>query len=456
MALSDVMGHPQRRLLCSVLLINAMILTAGCAGLGKGITEAIISRGQEEAQPLGCEIRGQAFTGLENYMFRQDALPPLGTFNGERPALKVLMVHGIGTHQPGYALELAENLAKAMDLDVTAENTKDLTLLSPSPEEFAAVPKYHPDPIDWPDELGTLRLYRYWNKAGTRELLFYELTWSPISEPEKTTLIYDSSGEYEYRRANINQQLKEFVNNYTVDPLIYAGNLREPIQASVGQSICWMFNTKWSDFPHGTAARCSDFASAGMDMEDDYVMMSHSLGSRIVLDALNRMAKLLTYLPDIEGIRKAWQEREIPIFMLSNQLPLLQLGRGPPEIANQTAEYCKPTGNHYAKRYFRETRFVAFSDPNDILSYGIPPSFEEEFIDSRICPRLINVLVNVAPAQDLFGLGELANPLAAHDGYKRDERVIALITRGIGTTAAAPVVKENCKWMETRPVEKAP
>lgn len=36
------------------------------------------------------------------------------------------------------------------------------------------------------------------SKAGTRELLFYELTWSPISEPEKTTLIYDSSGEYEY------------------------------------------------------------------------------------------------------------------------------------------------------------------------------------------------------------------------------------------------------------------
>lgn len=148
MALKDATNHPRGRLACRALLVNAVVLTAGCAGFAKGVTEAIIESGQEEAQPLGCEVRGQAFIGLETYMHRQDALPPLDTFHGERPALKVLMVHGIGTHQPGYALELVENLAKTMGLDVTAESAKDLTLLPPSPEELAAAPVVKAD-CEW-------------------------------------------------------------------------------------------------------------------------------------------------------------------------------------------------------------------------------------------------------------------------------------------------------------------
>ncbi len=49
----------------------------------------------------------------------------------------------------------------------------------------------------------------------------------------------------------------------------------------------------------------------------------------------------------------------------------------------------------------------------------------------------------------LFGLGEIANPAAAHGDYEHDERVIALIAHGIGQENTADIVKERCTWLET-------
>ena len=71
-----------------------------------------------------------------------------------------------------------------------------------------------------------------------------------------------------------------------------------------------------------------------------------------------------------------------------------------------------------------------------------------DYVDSRLCPKQVNVTINIAPVSDLLGLGEFANPLAAHVDYENDERVIGLITRGIGQPETAPVVKERCTWLE--------
>ncbi len=46
-------------------------------------------------------------------------------------------------------------------------------------------------------------------------------------------------------------------------------------------------------------------------------------------------------------------------------------------------------------------------------------------------------------------LGEIANPAAAHSDYEHDERVIALIARGIGRENTADIVKDRCSWLET-------
>ena len=42
----------------------------------------------------------------------------------------------------------------------------------------------------------------------------------------------------------------------------------------------------------------------------------------------------------------------------------------------------------------------------------------------------------------------IANPMEAHVGYTKDDRVVALIASGIGNGHTAPLVKEKCQWTE--------
>jgi len=134
--------------------------------------------------------------------------------------------------------------------------------------------------------------------------------------------------------------------------------------------------------------------------------------------------------------------------MLANQLPLLQLGRKDPEVTEQIEEYCTEEGPNYHQRLFKELKIMAFSDPNDILSYEITPEFAHKRMDSRICPRMTNVSINIAEVVSLFGIGDVASPGEAHDGYGGDERVIKLIVYGIGHEGAADLIKERCTLLE--------
>ena len=133
----------------------------------------------------------------------------------------------------------------------------------------------------------------------------------------------------------------------------------------------------------------------------------------------------------------------------SYQLPLLQLGQAPPGVYGQIDELCTEDFDPSTGRLFREIAIVAFSDPNDVMSYAIPQGFLDEHVDSRICPSLVNVILNVADLISLFGAGQFANPIMAHSAYDDDERVIGLITRGIGNDHADPRVVERCEWMRT-------
>ena len=71
--------------------------------------------------------------------------------------MKVLLVHGIGKHLPGYSARLTEHLMRELKLDLREENYKEIVLREPE---------------IWDDPLGNLRISRHMNKARTRELLF--------------------------------------------------------------------------------------------------------------------------------------------------------------------------------------------------------------------------------------------------------------------------------------------
>ena len=400
-----------------------IIATAhGCSSLGKGIAEAVLEKQEGSADTRLCEIWGRPFNGLSPYLDTKKGL------------MKVLMVHGVGDHLPGYSTQFVEKLAKELDLPVMSAKYKTISLTSR---------------LDSSKNLGNLRISRLLSKDRSRELLFYELTWSAITAKQKEVLAYDNSGEYSFRRAELNDLMKKFSNDTGPDPIIYLGDSREDILVSFGQSFCWMTKSNWEDLPDDVTKACSfnDKGTAANINVDQYAFISHSLGSRIIIDGMQRIASLLDER-DVD-FGDALKHKEIPIYMMSNQLPMLQLGRKLPEVSNQKAAYCRPDGEKYNQRMLARTPIIAFSDPNDLLSYAIPHGFVEKYLDSRLCIDVTNININVATIFDGFGLGKMANPIDAHIGYDTDDRVVALIAKGIGNQKTAQIVKDRCRWIET-------
>lgn len=409
-----------RQIVNSLRLLIIVALLSGCASMGKGIAEAFLEK-QQAIDTRLCEIWGKSFNGLSPFL------------DNKQGKMKVLMVHGVGDHMPGYSTQFIEKLAKELDLSMMSTQYKNITLT---------------DRLDTGKNLGNLRITHLLSKNKSKELLFYELTWSVITAKQKEVLAYDNSGEYSFRRAEVNNMMKKFSNDTGPDPIIYLGESREDILVSFGQSFCWMTKSSWDDLPDDISKACSfndDSAAKNMPV-DQYAFISHSLGSRITIDGMQRIASLLDKR-DIE-FSNALKNKEIPIYMMSNQLPMLQLGRKLPDVSNQKAAYCQPDGEKYSQRMLAKTPIIAFSDPNDLLSYAIPHGFVEKYLDSRLCIDVTNININVATIFDAFGLGKLANPLDAHIGYDTDDRVIALIAKGIGNNNTAKVVNDRCQWVE--------
>ncbi len=439
-----VMTNRIKNLILGLVLVP---LLGGCASMAEGVTTALMPDSGDKEDTRSCDVSGHTFNGLEEYIVRQED-DSSGSVNPEnRPTLKILMIHGIGNHDPGYSTRFSTNLTRALKLNAKAETAKIIDLAHPLIGE---------------NPLGNLTVSRFFNKSKTRELIYYELTWSEIIAEEKSRLKYDDSGAYTYKRAGLNSIMKSFINAHAPDPMIYLGGSQEPILRSVGQSLCWMFASDWEDLADFQNTFCNaktQSLSEGLE-KDDYAIVTHSLGSRIIFDALQTLAitsqtgsfasqeeNLLEY-PAARELFASLQKKELPIFMLANQLPLLQLGRKDPEVTGQIKQYCREEGPNYHKRLFKELEIVAFSDPNDLLSYELTPVFADKRMDSRICPQMTNVSINIAEVISLFGVGEIASPGEAHNGYSGDERVIQLIVHGIGHDGTADLIKERCTWLE--------
>lgn len=402
------------------LVVLTIFLTA-CSSLGKGMVEAFMEQ-QDVADTRVCEIWGKAFEGLVPFM------------DNKIGKMKVLMVHGVGDHLPGYSTQFVEKLAKELDLPVMSSQKKNITLTSR---------------LDNTKNLGNLSVVRLLSKDRKKELMFFEWTWSAITAKQKEVLAYDNSGEYSFRRAQINDLLKKFSNDTGPDPIIYLGESREDILVSFGQAFCWMIKSDWQSLPNEVLQACSfnDDKVANNLAVDQYAFFTHSLGSRITIDGLQRIATLLDKR-DV-GFRETLKHKRIPIYMMSNQLPMLQLGRKLPEVSNQKQSYCQPGGENYEKRMLASTPIIAFSDPNDLLSYAIPNGFVDKYLDSRLCTDVTNININVAKIINAFNFGKVANPLEAHIGYDTDDRVVSLIAKGIGNGRTAKIVNERCRWVET-------
>ena len=101
------------------------------------------------------------------------------------------------------------------------------------------------------------------------------------------------------------------------------------------------------------------------------------------------------------------------------------------------------------KRVFEKVNIIAFSDPNDLLSYEVPQDFVDNYLDSRMCPEVTNVSLNVADVISAFGVG-VVNPVTAHTEYDNDDRVIEMIANGINNFDDNSAINKRCRFMQVK------
>lgn len=418
----------------AIILLSAFVLN-GCSSLAKGVTEAVLER--KTADTKKCEIKGKSFGGVRQSLLSQNHAESTKT-------TKVIMVHGISKHSPGYSTRFREKLVTELGLNVVSSNYKEILIRR----------KGFLDKNDALEKLGVIRVTRHSNHEQTQEMLFYELTWSEITDPDKATLAFDNSGEYSFKRANANRIMKAFFNDTIPDLMAYRGDSRDAINHSVSQASCWAFSGGWQRLPSDGAHFC-DMTERDISktiLKDDYFFVTHSLGSRITIDSLSlatRWSKLAEVSNEnAKRLLAVLKQKEFTVYMLANQLPLLQIGVQEPSVVGQSKKYCSSAALDYDERVFAKLNMIAFSDPNDILSYPIPPRYADKNIDSRLCSQIANVNINVTDVKDVFGL-EFANPLLAHTGYESDDRVVAIIADGLDRKHMNQLIAEKCRWIET-------
>lgn len=426
-----MLQRPTQRIAAALL----SCLLASCSSIGRGVTEAIMEKAEEKPAPESsfCEITGPAFAGLDAGFKGASETAPKTT--------RLVIVHGIGSQVLGYSERQQRNLALKLGLTQVDGTVKTIALESPS--DAKTTPPNVP--------LGTLRISRFTNGAGS-ELLTFELTYSELLDPERKAIAFDDYGAAARERADLNKSLKTLINSFT-DPLAYNGTRGDLIRGSMLQAFCWVARGSWSDYPNGTRESCSwRDTQRNVIQTDDILISTHSLGSRVALDTMQTLGQLSEALGKDIKARAATQaldslrDKDITFFMLANQLPLLQSGEPPPAIAKQSDQYCGPAAPKLRDRWFKSLSIVAFSDPNDILSYNIPQSFTDDFMDSRLCAKTTNVVVSVAKQVSL-AVTSIASPQVAHTAYDGDDRVLALMTHGLGADEPPP----GCTWLKFAP-----
>ena len=255
------------------------------------------------------------------------------------------------------------------------------------------------------------------DQSDTTLVRSYSLVWSGLTK-QKEALCYDSSEKvghcqdvsYPWQRAKINGEIKStLLNDCLADAIVYLGpqgqTIREAFRAALNRVAVIRAQTT----------------------ERPLFLISESLGSKILTDALvGHQDK-----PEaVRALRSLAATRQI--FMAANQLPLLGLA----DSASAKARVAAPSPIHQLKDAIERERsklpstdaaaqplsapirIVAFTDPNDLLSYTLPEDGDRQ---------TTNVIVSNGDAL----LGQIENPATAHQGYLDNERVWELIACGV-------------------------
>lgn len=381
-----------------VILLLAGLLSTGC------VSQYVRPR---------FDPKGVHFSGAADYLLTV-------------PKVRIIVVHGMCTHtaqnwiDDGWDPQIRKALAAT---------------ISPGPRALGEI---H-GPV-------TIQTNHY--AIGTKALEVSFILWSNATAALKSTLLYDDGppkGEFRWRRATLNASYKEaLVNDCFSDAVIYAGAYGAVLRSSLEQALCLALDLSYN----ASTRDCEEPRNRRSEIIPT-LFVTESLGSKMTFDALmdllsrdktGTLHSRLLFVPQID--------------MFANQLPLLELAEKTAPAGSMAAEGARGViGQSTAVQFVDEllkarnaphlrtellpnrgaVSIVAFTDPNDLLSYRLRPSD---------WPQTVNV-ANVidSNAGTLFGF-LLENPEPAHTGYVDNARVMRLVLCGHGDDGCGRLRKE--------------
>jgi hypothetical protein len=330
----------------------------------------------------------------------RDSAPFPGIANliqaGSSRPLDVILVHGMCTHDAAWANRTIDRIAGVVSANV--------------PQQAAA-------------GSNGIQLIERTQQIGGTPVRFHALVWSPLTTPLKRQLDYDNtgspadcsaagSGECKPVRAYFNGYVKDrLLNDCLSDAVIYEGQSRDTIRDAMIESVSRIIESN----PNG---------------DRTLAVVAESLGSKILFDALSAM--LESRQPRTQALGLQASRRLGLLFMAGNQLPILGLAEQNIGLRQDARAAQEPD----ALRRFLELRrrqaapraetigrlaVVAFSDPNDLLTYRLLPA-------RYAAPDVAVADVLVSNARTWLGL--LENPVAAHLDYLANPQVGDMIACG--------------------------
>ncbi len=367
-----------------------------------------------------------SFSGL------RDQFPPPST----NSTLRILVVHGMTHHVPGYSYALQTNIA------VRLKMTESLP--SVETNRFSAPNGFQP---------GVL-IKREFHSPTLGLLVFYELTWSGITYWPKEASMRTEYQEGDFRIGLFQSIKLGLMNDGLADAVLYAGQFRPVMQAPIVEAL--------AAIAHDSHGRPNDHLA----------LISHSLGSFMVFDTIAKARKHLkaNIKADFTNFTsrtltldhiQTWERQSVGFYMLANQFPLLALSSlTPDDLRNYNAKRTRnesislpfePLGEFLRSRAepsmakthsssIPNLTVVSIGDPNDLLNYPLSLKALRAYagIDdgSGIPIELANVRISIAD-KALFGL--IINPVKAHTGHEQNLKVMDYLVFGGKKTTERPL-----------------
>nr|VFJ96790.1 MAG: hypothetical protein BECKLFY1418A_GA0070994_10638 [Candidatus Kentron sp. LFY] len=426
-----------RRILYISLLVVLVIVAAAITPMVKGWLYTNIERVDRD------------FEGIFGGDSADETVTASGDSSTTEKTIHLLVVHGIGRHCIGYANDLTTGIARHAgffpatdevslylspeqcgmdiandDFDNKQDKACDLIRQQEIPgrdcQRFKMEASYV-DPISREAGtstffLGYIRTQDYAPKGhtgGAARLRLHELTWDPATRWAKNFYVQEADDISNRSRAILNRELKQRIINESIsDAVLYLGQYRPMMQYPLLMSFCRIMSDAAGVPSQGDKDFSCDLRKVADRLgspealeaffeKNEIVIMTHSLGTRMLFDTLG----LIGHDDFVSRFKKDLAENgitiEIPeggpirtrrvldifsvainkVFTLANQVPLLELGRVIPPTSFDVDLDLGTGFDRFVKRRIDNDglsehvvpplQLVAFTDPNDLLSYNL-------------------------------------------------------------------------------------